>query len=196
MSGGLAGLLAEVAALSPVDGREEGSIARILELAPALARPFDEEADPTHLTASAFILGSRGTVLHLHRRLGIWVQPGGHVDEGEAPLAAALREAAEETGLPVEPASPEGPLLHVDVHPGPRGHLHLDLRYVLLAPRLDPAPPPEESQDVRWLGFAEARELAEPGLRGGLAKLEAYALGSGLGWRERVERMDDEARRP
>jgi ADP-ribose pyrophosphatase YjhB (NUDIX family) len=38
-------------------------------------------------------------VLHRHRVLGIWVQPGGHIDSGETPWDAAVRETAEETGL-------------------------------------------------------------------------------------------------
>ena len=68
---------------------------------PRLARPFDEHADPVHVTGSAFIVGPRGIVLLRHRRLGIWVQPGGHVDAGETPWDGARREAVEETGLPV-----------------------------------------------------------------------------------------------
>ena len=41
---------------------------------------------PTHVTASGIVVGRRGTVLHRHKRLGIWMQPGGHIDAGESRL--------------------------------------------------------------------------------------------------------------
>lgn len=152
----------------PVDDRERASIAAFLDAVKRLERPFDEHADLTHVTGSAIVVGPRGVVLHLHKRLGIWLQPGGHIDEGETPWDAALREAEEETGLEVRhPAA--GPLLvHVDVHPGPRGHTHLDLRYLLEADDAEPAPPPEESQDVRWFSWDDAIAVADPGLVGAL----------------------------
>lgn len=115
------------------------------------------------------MLGARGVVLHLHKRLAIWLQPGGHVDAGEAPLAAALREATEETGLPVRPESPD--LFHVDVHPAALGHTHLDLRYLVWAPALDPATGAGESPDVRWFSIEDAIAIADPGLVGALRKL-------------------------
>ena len=42
-----------------------------------LDQPLDRSADPTHFTASAVVVGSRGVVLHRHRRLHRWLQPGG-----------------------------------------------------------------------------------------------------------------------
>ena len=118
-----------------------------------LAHPFDEDADLEHVTGSAIVVGERGTVLHVHKRLGRWLQPGGHLAAGETPWDAARREAHEETGLAVtHPAS--GPvLLHVDVHDAARGHTHLDLRYLLLASDAEPSPPPGESPDVRWFAW-------------------------------------------
>ena len=166
----LAALREQILALTPVDDREETSIAATLERLSWSGDPFDEHADPHHLTASAFVLSSRGVILHLHRRLGIWVQPGGHVDPGESPADAARRETLEETGLATTHTDPPT-LLHVDLHPGPRGHTHYDLRYVVLARPLDPSPPPDESPEVHWFEFPEALERCEPGLRGGLSKL-------------------------
>lgn len=148
----------------PVDDREAASASRILEELPRLARPFDEHADPFHVTGSALIVGPRGVVLHKHRKLGIWLQPGGHVDPDETPAEAAVREASEETGLPVELA--EETIIHVDVHPGPNGHTHLDLRYLCTAPDHEPTPPPAESQEVFWFSWDAAIEMADEGLRG------------------------------
>ena len=180
-------VLAHVRLLDPIDDRERRSIDQILAIAPTLGAPFDETASEVHLTGSAFIVGVRGTILHRHRRLGIWVQPGGHVDDGERPPEAALREGQEETGLRLLPVEDEPTLVHVDVHPGPRGHTHLDLRYLFVAGAVDPAPPPDESQDVRWLDFDSARALGDPGLLGAIGRLEQLWRLHGDRWRAMVE---------
>lgn len=153
---------------TPVDDRERESIAEFLAVVPQLVAPFSEHADVRHVTASALVVGRRGVVLHLHKRLGLWLQPGGHIEDGEHPEAASLREAHEELGMAV--AHPvDGPLLiHVDVHPGPRGHRHYDVRYLLLAGDEDPQPGPDESPQARWWNADEAFAMADPGLHGGL----------------------------
>lgn len=157
-----------VGAHDPGDEREAASKERFLAELARLERPCDETADPVHVTASAIVVGSRGTVLHRHRRLGRWMQPGGHVDPGEPPEAASLREAHEETGLPLA-HPPGGPrLVHLDVHEAANGHTHLDLRYLLVGPVADPAPPPGESPDARWYGWEEAEATADEALIGGL----------------------------
>jgi 8-oxo-dGTP pyrophosphatase MutT (NUDIX family) len=155
-----------VAARVPVDEREARSRRRFLAELARLERPFDELADPVHVTASAVVVGPRGVLLHLHKRLLLWLQPGGHIDEGETPEEAAVREVREETGLVC--AAPE--FVHVDVHPGPKGHTHLDLRYLLHADG-DPDPAPGESEEVRWFDWDEAIAVADPGLRGILRAL-------------------------
>ncbi len=176
-------LIAQVESRDPVDDRERRSIEKILVELDRLPDPFAEHADPVHLTASGIVIGERGVLLLKHRRLGIWVQPGGHIDTGETPWEAALREVWEETGLQAQlSGAPRKDLPfeqgiygvdHVDVHPGPRGHVHLDLRYLMTAgvdgASTDPCPPPEESQEVEWLDWGQAIERADPGLRGALS---------------------------
>ncbi|HZU75069.1 MAG TPA: NUDIX domain-containing protein [Acidimicrobiales bacterium] len=170
-TGQTVGLRAAVEAFEPRTRREAASRTRFLAELDRLADPFDRHADPVHVTGSALVIGSRGTVLHWHKRLGGWLQPGGHVDPGESPAEAARREAAEETGLAAE-HPPGGPqLIHLDVHPAAAGHLHLDLRFLLLAPPVEPNPPAGESQQVRWFSLDEAMAVADDGLVDGLRRL-------------------------
>jgi len=167
---------ASVLARTPVDEREQQAIESFVTAFDGLDHPFDLEADPVHVTGSGIVVGDRGVVLLKHKRLGIWLQPGGHIDEGETPWDAALRESAEETGLEVsfDEALVVGgvpALLHVDVHDGGRGHTHLDLRYLIDGGDADPAPPQDESQEIGWFGWTQAISIADPGLRGILIAL-------------------------
>lgn len=55
-----------------------------------------------HFTATGFVVQDGATLLHHHPKLGIWVPPGGHVEENEDPVQAVLREVEEETGIVAE----------------------------------------------------------------------------------------------
>ncbi len=95
---------------------------------------------PGHFTASGFVLPPERDAFLLvwHRKIGAWLQPGGHIEPGDAdPVAAARREVAEETGLGRLHLAGDG-LFDVDVHPFPaRGsdpaHEHFDLRFLFVA---------------------------------------------------------------
>jgi 8-oxo-dGTP pyrophosphatase MutT (NUDIX family) len=164
----VAAVRATVDSHGPADRRETEARTRILDYLDTLPRPFDEEADPVHVTGSAVVVGRRGTVLHRHKRLHRWMQPGGHLDPLEGPSAAALRESEEETGLVLRHPHNGPRLIHVDVHEAADGHTHLDLRYLLLAPDEDPSPPPGESPEARWYAWDEALAVADIALAGAL----------------------------
>ena len=159
-----------VSAHQPADARERDARASFLTELDRLERPWDEHADPVHVTASAVVVGPRGTVLHRHRVLGKWLQPGGHLEPGETPPEAARREVAEETGLAGEHPVAGPLLLRVDVHRAGAalGHVHLDLCYLLSSEDRDPVPGDGESPEARWWGWDEAREVADDALRGAL----------------------------
>jgi 8-oxo-dGTP pyrophosphatase MutT (NUDIX family) len=129
----------------PADDRERGHVARTRELLRTTDRPFDRrQTRPGHITASAFVLDPAGRELLLihHAKLGLWLQPGGHVDAEDGDIvAAARREVAEETGLHELARAPGFPdLLDVDIHPIPDNprkgegpHEHFDVRVLLRA---------------------------------------------------------------
>jgi 8-oxo-dGTP pyrophosphatase MutT (NUDIX family) len=152
----------------PADDAEAAALGRFLAELARLPRPLDEAADPVHVTASAVVVGRRGTLLHRHKRLGLWLQPGGHLDPRESPADAARRETAEETGLRVTAPAGAPTLIHVDVHQAARGHTHLDLRYLFTGPDAPPVPPAGESPEVRWFSWAEALTVADASLAGAL----------------------------
>ena len=165
-------VLAAVAAKTPVDERERVSIERFLAEVPRLERPFDEHADPVHITGSALIVGRRGIVLLRHKSLGIWVQPGGHIDAGELPWEAAAREAGRGDRAGDPPVRRSAAARSRRRAPRAAGHTHLDLRYVVDGGDADPTPPPEESQHVAWFDWADAQAIADHGLAGVLPTLK------------------------
>lgn len=147
--------------------------------ADALADPDGSARNrPDHLTASALVLDPTGAevLLVLHRKVGRWLQPGGHVDPEDASLpAAALREATEETGvagLVIDPSP-----VHLDAHPAPCGaDTHLDVQFLAVAPGLVAPAVSEESLDVAWWpvdALPEPRVDLTALLAAGLARLRA-----------------------
>lgn len=118
-----------------------------------------------HLTASALLVdpvGQRVLLLH-HKKLGKWLQPGGHCD-GDPDLAAvALRECQEESGISDLEIVPE--IIDLDIHriparPSEPDHWHLDSRFLVIA-KPDAAPiGNHETHAVRFFGVEEALEIA------------------------------------
>jgi 8-oxo-dGTP pyrophosphatase MutT (NUDIX family) len=120
---------------------------------------------PGHLTGSAWIVSpdrSR-TLLTLHRKLGKWLQLGGHADGDPDLLAVAMREAREESGLSVLRAvSPA--IFDVDRHwigarAGEAAHWHHDLRFMLEADPGAPLTVTDESRALRWVEIAQVPSL-------------------------------------
>ena len=136
--------------LDPQQERLQGQFLRRLDEGPEALR---RTGRPSHLTASALVLdrSRRSVLLVLHRTVGLWLQPGGHLEDGDPSFAAAaLREAVEETGVP-DLALRDAVPVHLDRHPAPCGaEHHLDVRFVVVAP--DGAAPvvSDESVDVAW----------------------------------------------
>jgi 8-oxo-dGTP pyrophosphatase MutT (NUDIX family) len=117
-----------------------------------------------HITASALVIDpSRGRVLlTLHKKLRMWLQMGGHCEAQDPSLvAAALREATEESGIAGLTLLPGGPV-RLDRHAIPAPcHWHFDVQYAVLAPRDAEHAISEESLDVRWFAYDEVPEVAD-----------------------------------
>lgn len=92
-----------------------------------------------HFCVSVFVFSkeNRKFLLIDHKKLGKWVQPGGHVEENEDPEEAALREVYEETGIKVKLIGERVPFdsdyicpLAIQKHEVEENHIHIDIIYV------------------------------------------------------------------
>jgi hypothetical protein len=117
-----------------------------------------------HFTASCWLLDpEQGAVLlTLHRKLGRWLQLGGHAD-GELDLTVvALQEAEEESGIADIRIEPE--IFDLDRHLIPARsttepqHYHWDVRFVLHAAQREFVAS-SESLALAWVGIDD---IADP----------------------------------
>jgi len=169
-----------LASYRPYGEAEILDVGRVSELVKTAADPWLRTL-PLHLTASALVVhpGSGRVLLRWHRRQKAWLQVGGHGDPGESdPLAIALREAEEETGLTDLTPWPDGHLRHVAVVPVPAGgnepaHEHADLRFVLATGEPGAARAEAPDAPLRWLPARDALEAtSEANLRETLSRVE------------------------
>jgi 8-oxo-dGTP pyrophosphatase MutT (NUDIX family) len=152
---------------------------RMIALLEHARDPFSRQnLDPGHFTASAFVLSPdrRRVLLVHHRKLGRWLQPGGHIEATDVDLAAAARrEVLEETGIdtlappvivaPLGSVAPPCAIFDVDIHvipanPKDGAHLHFDVRYAFVAggDHLDASP---EVLGARWVDLDAVAELTD-----------------------------------
>lgn len=164
-------------AYEAVDDQQAAVRAEMLAFAAGHDDALWRTCGPGHFTGSALVVhADREQVLLLfHTKLQRWLQPGGHLD-GDANLAAsALREATEESGI--EGLQVVVPAVDLDIHevrpPKEEAHLHLDVRFVVLAPEGAEVVGNHESQALRWV---RPDELAGLGADEGLVRLTERGL--------------------
>jgi 8-oxo-dGTP diphosphatase len=112
-------------------------------------------------TTSVFVVHEGKVLLHKHKSLGLWLQPGGHIELNEDPTQAALREVREESGLIVEliGSSPSSMFkdgskglivpMYLNRHHITDAHEHIDFVYFgrIIGNEVRPE---EEGGEIRW----------------------------------------------
>lgn len=131
---------------------------------------------PGHVTASALVLDHTGShvLLTLHPRFGRWAQLGGHCEPSDTDIvAAALREATEESGIEGLRIDPRLAAIHVHPVTCSLGvpTRHLDLQFIARAPTGAQPVVSDESLDLRWWPI----DALPPDADAGLIRLVALA---------------------
>jgi 8-oxo-dGTP pyrophosphatase MutT (NUDIX family) len=145
---------------------------------------------PGHVTGSALVLDHTGThaLLTLHPRFGRWLQLGGHCEKSDADiLAVALREATEESGIDDLTIDPELAALHVHPVTCSLGvpTRHLDMQFIVRAPRGAEIACSEESLDLRWWPLDGLPDDCDFGLTQLAAAAKSLRRRSSSGFRRR-----------
>lgn len=164
----------------PADPLEAEHLRRMRALLGGQEDPFSRGSfTPGHFTASSFVLNPRRDALLLihHRKLGRWLQPGGHIDPDDPDtLAAARREVLEEVGLPQVRLLRDG-LFDLDIHTipplkGEPAHEHFDLRFVFEAPS-EQVQAGDDVGGARWLALHEVNaEISDESVMRALRKIQ------------------------
>lgn len=169
MDAELASALTTYAARWP---QEAATVALFHTLLGDAENPFQRERLAGHFTASCWLVSADGArvLLTHHRKLGLWLQLGGHADGQRDLSAAALREAEEEsglTGLRVEPAIFDLDRHRIPIHKTVPEHWHYDVRFIVRAGTDEAYTISEESLDLAWRDIAElaADPDADPSVR-------------------------------
>lgn len=124
-----------------------------------------------HFTATTVIVHKNKVLLHLHKKLGIWLPVGGHIDRDELPQEAALREIKEEAGLEVKLYNSDKPIemgdvkqlfcpMHILLENINQFHQHIDFIYFATANTFKVSPQDSETNNLKWFTLAEIKEFA------------------------------------
>ena len=135
--------------------------------------PFSRSNQLGHITASGLVIRNSRALLIFHPYIKEWMQSGGHIDAGETPIDASIREVYEETGVICNPIEGYLDPIDIDLHEiqanskkGEGAHLHIDLLFLF-----EVAGEGEPLEEIRkaWLPF---EEITNTRLRRAINKLE------------------------
>jgi 8-oxo-dGTP pyrophosphatase MutT (NUDIX family) len=140
-----------------------------------------------HFTATTIIVHKQKALLHLHKKLGIWLPVGGHIDRDELPEEAALREIEEESGLKVELYTPDKQIemgetkqlfrpMHILLENINEFHQHIDFIYYAKTDTSNVISQDGETDDLKWFTAEEIKELDDCPKNVKVLSLEAIKL--------------------
>ena len=158
-------LIQQLQAHKAFDEREQAMAVALLQFVQTYENCAARELQIGHLTGSAWILDQdlTHTLLTHHRKLNLWVQLGGHVENDADMLSAAWREASEESGLQnFRLLVPD--IFDIDIHTIPARnnepeHFHYDIRYAFQADRQAPLTVSSESRELAWVALDKIEAL-------------------------------------
>lgn len=163
----------------PLDAADRACRERFIAFVRAHPQCFSRELRVGHVTGSAWIVDASGArvLLTHHRKLDIWVQPGGHADGDPDVAAVALREAREETGLSNLTRCGPG-IFDLDIHPIPArdavpAHEHFDVRFAFRADASQPLLVSDESHALAWVKLDQLEQFSR---EASLARMRARWL--------------------
>ena len=109
----------------------------------------------------AYIVKDKKVLLIKHKKIGLWLPPGGHIDENETPEQAAIREIKEETGLDIILDTEKFHKIqilrphHVEIHPIAEGHEHICFTYFTKAVGGKMIQNTKETDGFKWFSKEE-----------------------------------------
>ncbi|KAF1719152.1 NUDIX hydrolase [Pseudoxanthomonas wuyuanensis] len=140
--------------------QEDAVVAQFMMLLQDRENPFSRDRLAGHFTGGAWLVSADGQRILMthHRKLGRWLQLGGHADGDTDMARVALKEAEEESGLPGLSVDGQA-IFDLDRHwiperQGVPGHWHYDVRYVVRAGADETFAVSEESLDLAWRPIA------------------------------------------
>jgi 8-oxo-dGTP pyrophosphatase MutT (NUDIX family) len=167
---------------------EADLIARFRGFVATQERCFQRDLWAGHVTGSAWLVNAArdAVLLTHHRKLGRWLQLGGHSDGNPDALAVAIAEAEEESGLAVQPLAPFA--FDLDIHEIPArkqdpAHFHFDVRFVLQVVGKETFRVSAESLDLAWVPIERLSEYTDE--RSMLRMAEKWRAG---GWQRQAFR--------
>lgn len=137
--------------------------------------PYSRSTKQGHITASGLVIKDGKALLIFHPFIRQWFQPGGHIDTGEEPIQAAIREVFEETGVVCESLNEFMEPVDIDLHEIPANpskgedvHLHIDLLFILKALKEGESP---EGIEKAWVSFDQ---IISPRIQRVLQKIQIH----------------------